>query len=181
MAAPDECAHAGEQLVEGERLDEIIVGSSIQTDDALMNAVTSRDHENRNVDLFVSEPRQYLQTAEIWKPQIQKHEVEGLGRDAGIPVLACSFDDNVVVFGLKPFLDRVSDLPLVFDHQDAHSTSSVCQASVSVSAASAPTASGDVNRLSLRPMTLHERTSEVTHSAVPPNMKAMTTMSHNGR
>jgi hypothetical protein len=35
------------------------------------------------------------------------------------------------------------------------------EASVSVSAASAPTAPGDINRLSLRPMTRHERTTEV--------------------
>jgi hypothetical protein len=37
------------------------------------------------------------------------------------------------------------------------------------------------HRLSVRPITRHARTREVMQRAVPPSMKVMTTMSHNGR
>lgn len=39
-AAPDECAHAGQQLVEGERLDEIIVGPRSRSTRSKVSVVT---------------------------------------------------------------------------------------------------------------------------------------------
>jgi hypothetical protein len=117
-----EGAEAGEQLVEGEGLRQVVVGSRIEPAHAILDRVTRGQHQDRRPDPVLAEP-----AADVEAVDARQHHVE---------------DDRVVVDGLRhpesgfpavrhvgrvpllaqPAAEQLAELLLVLDHEHAHAS-----------------------------------------------------------
>ena len=71
LPAPGQSADPCEQLLEGERLGEVVVGSRVEADDAIVHGVACRQHQHRRPDLL---PAQAAADLEAVRPR--QHHVE---------------------------------------------------------------------------------------------------------
>ena len=120
--AAREGPEAGEQLVEGEGLRQVVVGARIEPADTILDRVTRRQHQHRRPDTVLPEP-----AADVEAVDARQHHVE---------------DDRVVVDGLRhpesglpavrhvgrvpllaqPAAQQLTELLLVLDHEHAHAS-----------------------------------------------------------
>ena len=121
-AAPEQRAHARQQLGELERLGEVVVGAAVEAGDLVGHAGARRQQQDRHL------PAARAQLAQDGEPVApRQHDVEdeqvvlALER-AGESRLAVVRDVDLVVLGLQPALDEARHLLLVLDDQDAHRT-----------------------------------------------------------
>lgn len=77
---PQENPHACLEFADVERLDQIIVGTEIQTLDPFFRRTASRQDENRRTILPCPHGAQHVQPVHFRQVQIQDHEVETLCR-----------------------------------------------------------------------------------------------------
>ena len=119
-AAPYERANAGEKFRKGERLDEVVVGAGVESDDAVLQRVTGRQHEDGRLHATFAHRQENLDTVAARQREIEQHGVEGLGRDAKERTFPRVLDDHVVPFALEPLEQGVGDFLFVLDNQDSH-------------------------------------------------------------
>jgi hypothetical protein len=118
--AAQEGANPSEQLRQREGLHQIVVGSSIQSKDSILDPVARRENKYRCLNVPLAERLENLEPAAAREHQIEHHQVEKLGIRTVEPVLTGGRHDHVVVVGLQGGRQHLRQFPFVFDDEDAH-------------------------------------------------------------
>ena len=80
--SPEERPHAREELVEGERLREVVVGAGVQARDAVLDAVPRREHEDRRPPVRRAQAPADLEPVDVGEHHVeQDHVVVVLGAE----------------------------------------------------------------------------------------------------
>ena len=120
VAAPPEGSDARQQLVESERLHEVVVGTRVESLDPIADGSAGGQHQHGDLIARGTKATADLDAIESWEPEIEDHrvvriahrEVEAGGTLAG--------QIGLVARATEGALDRVADRGLVFDQKDAH-------------------------------------------------------------
>ena len=70
-AAAQQGAHAGDQLVERERLDQVVVGAGVEAGDAVGDGVARREHQHRHAGARRAQPLAHLDAVDARHHQVQ--------------------------------------------------------------------------------------------------------------
>ncbi|MNO92222.1 hypothetical protein D3C76_837900 [compost metagenome] len=76
-AAPEQGAQAGLELVEVERLDQIVVGAGIQPGDAVAGGVAGGEHQHWNGGAAGAQALQHAQAVQARQAEVEQQQVEG--------------------------------------------------------------------------------------------------------
>src|SRR5437660_1159674 len=80
-SAAKQRSNARQKFRECERLDQVIVGTFIQSFDPVLDCIASGKDENSCLQSAFSESGEYLEPIPAWKHEIQNNEIEHLGVD----------------------------------------------------------------------------------------------------
>src|SRR5262249_53890615 len=119
-AAAQERPDAREQLGQCEWLDEIVVGATVETEYAVVDAVARRENEDRRLDTALPQSLQDFQTAAPRQHQIENDEVKRLGVGPIEAVLSGGSDGDFVVLPFQRRSKNPGDLPFVLDDENPH-------------------------------------------------------------
>ena len=117
--AAHERTEAGQQLGEGKRLHQIVVGARVEPVHTVLDAVARRDHQHRRAQAAPPQGRQDLDAVPAGQTQVQEDHVERLGIDAIERAFPGSLDDDVVLLVLETLSKRVGHLLLILDDEHA--------------------------------------------------------------
>ena len=119
-----ERADAGEELVELERLGEIVVGARVQSADHVLDGVAGSEHEDRSVTTFPSELVGDLESILLRQQQVEQDDVVIIGvcQHGGLLAIRGHVDD--VSLFLQSVVDESGHLGVVFDDEDLHESQS---------------------------------------------------------
>ncbi len=132
LAAHDR-AHAREQFVELERLDDVVVGAGVESAHAARQGVARRDDDDRRAVAARAHRLQHRDAVALRQAEVEQDEVEALGREGvlGGAAIAHPVDGEA---GLAQRLAQAfADHAVVFGEQQAHtnvgrrSKSAVCR------------------------------------------------------
>jgi hypothetical protein len=120
LVAPHQGTQPSKQLLEGERLGQVIVGARVQAGDPVVDLVAGGKHDHRRLDPVLPEP-----AANLHPILLRDHEVEDdrvvsrcLGQLLGaLPVRG---DVDGVALVLQELLEQRRQFPLVLDKQEIH-------------------------------------------------------------
>jgi hypothetical protein len=118
-AAAQERPQPGQQLREGERLDQVIFGPGVQAGDPVLDGVPGREDQH---GLRVPGRPQVGENLEAVSPgqeQVQHQAVEGLGDRQLVALLAGGRRHDLVALGLQAAPEAAEDFALVFHDQYA--------------------------------------------------------------
>ena len=120
--APHDRADAREQLLEGDRLCEVVVGTDVEQRHTIGDVVPSGDNDDGRPAIAVAQRSAHLDSVHVAEPEVEQDRVVlVLGgepdrlRPAGRPV------DGVPLL-LEAARDQGGQLRLVLDHQHSHGT-----------------------------------------------------------
>ncbi|MPM84284.1 hypothetical protein SDC9_131355 [bioreactor metagenome] len=71
-----ECAQSGQQLLELERFDQVVVGAAVQTGDPVLEGAERGEHQDRGGDPGTAHGRDQLQAAHCRQPPVHNHHVK---------------------------------------------------------------------------------------------------------
>jgi len=113
-------ANPREQLRQREWLDQVIVGTQVEAEHAIVHAVTGGQNQDWRLDVPLPQRLQDFESAPTWQHQVQDDEVEHLRIRAKEPVFTSRRHDDVVVLRLQRRREDLREFSLVFDDQDTH-------------------------------------------------------------
>ena len=119
-AAPQERADAREELREGERLHEVIVGAAVEAADPIVDRVPGGEDEDGGLQPALAQCRQDLDAIAMGKHEIEHDAIERLVVDEKEAFLARGREADVVMLGFEAFTQGLRHLLFVFDDQHAH-------------------------------------------------------------
>jgi hypothetical protein len=114
----------GQQLVEPERLREVVVGAGIEAADHILDRVPGREHQDRGVAAFPPELAGHLKAVLLGQYDIEQDHVVlvDVGQHGGlVPVRG---DVHHVAFLLEALLDEAGDLSVVLHDENLHGSQS---------------------------------------------------------
>ena len=115
---PQQCPEPCEQLVKGERLDQIVIGPCVESFHAIVDGVSCSQHQDRLQKTLFAQLPQKFQAAAVGQHQIEDNNVRGF--PDCLPRLTDGSGPNDIVFLLPKTSDKVSqDSLLVFDHENS--------------------------------------------------------------
>src|SRR5437867_3371488 len=109
-----------EELREGKRLDQVVIGAQIQPKDAVVHAVASGQDQNGRLNVPLPERLQNLESVPSGQHQIENKQVEHFCISAKKPIFTGWGHYDVVVFRLQGRRDDLRQLALVFDDENPH-------------------------------------------------------------
>jgi hypothetical protein len=115
FVAAEEGADAGEEFLEREGFDEVVVGAAVEAVDAVVDVAFGGEEEDGEVFSAFAEFAAEGEAVEAGHHDIQEDEVEGLGAgefDAGGAVDGC---EGAVAFGFEGFDEGDAHGGFVFD------------------------------------------------------------------
>ena len=119
-AAPLQRPDAGQELVELERLREIVVGAGIESADHVLDRVARGEHQDRRVPPFPAQLRGDLEPVLLGEDDVEQDDVVlvDVGQHGGlVPV---GGDVHHVALFLQALLDEPGDLPVVLHDENFH-------------------------------------------------------------
>ncbi len=118
-AAAQERAHAGEQLLALERLDQVVVRADVEALDAGLQRVARREHEDRHLVAALAQALGHVHAVEAGEAEVQDDQVreEGVRLLEGLDAVAGELD--LVALHAQRALEDVRDLLVVLDDQYA--------------------------------------------------------------
>ena len=120
-ATPEEGADAGEELLEGERLDEIVVGPEIQPGHLVSHGVPGGEHEDRRSDAAFARGPEDPEAVAARQQDVEHDQVVGLTLEEQVERNdAIGSGLHRVPLFLEPLPDEARDLPVVLDDKNAH-------------------------------------------------------------
>ena len=119
-AAPADGAQPRQQLVEGERLHEEVVGAAVEAGDAIGDGVAGGDDDHRRVDAAGAQPPAHLEAVEAGQHQVEHDGVVFLGRRHLHRRHTVLDQVHQMAFLGQAADDEAADLGIVFDDEHAH-------------------------------------------------------------
>src|SRR5262245_52399636 len=119
-AAAEERADTGEQLRDRKRLDEVVVGSAVESPYAIVDGVLGRENQDRCLKATLTDGRQDLEPIPVGKHEIQNDAIERLVVDEEEAFLARGGDADVVVLRFQAVAQSLRDLLLVLHDEYSH-------------------------------------------------------------
>ena len=120
-AAADERPQAGQQLGEGEGLDQVVVGAAVEPGDAVLEGAARGQHQDRRPDPFAAQPPAGLEAVDPGQHHVEDDRVVAASdraiASASSP-LAGDVDGQALL--AQPAPQQRRHLHLVLDHQDVH-------------------------------------------------------------
>jgi hypothetical protein len=114
--SPHDRADAGHELTQTERFDEVVVGTQLETDDAIDLLAPRGDDDDRNrrsrSDLTAN-----LQTVHVGQPQVEENDVRLGRRERFLP---CRRTNDGEAFATQPFSERDGNRVVVLDEEYIH-------------------------------------------------------------
>ena len=113
-------AHAREQLLALERLDEIVVGADVEALDARVERVAGGQHQDRRVVLVLAQPARDVDAVHARETEVE-HEDVGQERVHLVERRdAVAGEPDLVALQPQRALQHLGDLLVVLDDEDAH-------------------------------------------------------------
>ena len=113
-------ADAREQLVERERLGDVVGRAELEPAQLRLEVGAGREDQHRQPGPLAMELTQHLETAQAWQEQIEHDEVETARRRERKPVPAVVGREHAVALSFQPSRKKGLDTGLILDHQDPH-------------------------------------------------------------
>ena len=114
--APEHRAHPGEQLLERERLDQVVIGAEGEPGKPVVQPVAGREEDDRDVSRG-SQPLCEGEAVVAWQHHVEHRQVGRRGEDA-LGLATARERRHDVPFGAERRDDRVPQRVLVFDDDD---------------------------------------------------------------
>ena len=120
--AAQQRAHAGQQLLEGEGLDQVVVGAAVEAGDLVVGRVAGGEHEHRNGQTTLAQVAADAETVETRQHDVEQDQVVLVVAAAQAGLRGASVAQRVdrVAFLFEAALEHLSQLVGVFDHQKSH-------------------------------------------------------------
>ena len=118
MDAAQKGAHACYQLAGAEGLDQVVVGTQLEADDAVFNLALRRQHDDGHIGVIADGAANAL-AGNAGKHEIEHHQVEMVLGEFLQGLLAVAHRGNPVVLALQICRHRIADGLLVFHQKDA--------------------------------------------------------------
>ncbi len=122
VATTGERSQAREQLVEGERLDEIVVGAGVESRDAIDDRVACRQHENRHLETSGTQRARHGDAVTMRKHVIEHHGVVLVQRGVLHGVVTVGDEIDRVSALAEAAREHRPQLRIVLDNQQSHQT-----------------------------------------------------------
>src|SRR5579884_812114 len=121
-AAADEGAQAGEQLLEGERLGEVVVGAGVEAGDLVLGGVERGEQEDGCGDALATQRAADADAVAAREEDVEHDDVEAVvvGPHERVGGVAVAQHLHLVPLVLKVALVAARQARLVFDQEDAH-------------------------------------------------------------
>ncbi len=118
VGSPQQRPEPGEQLLERERLDQVVVGAGIEPVDPVVGGVACGEQQHRDVVPLGADAAAHLEPVDDRHHHVEHHDVgQALGEDAEGPTTVGSGGDVVALEG-QAALEAVPDIGFVVDDQD---------------------------------------------------------------
>ncbi len=75
--APQQRSHAGQQLAQRERLDEVVVGAGVEAGDAVVDLLARGQHQHGRAVAAVAQPAADLEAVDVGHRDVEDHGVVG--------------------------------------------------------------------------------------------------------
>ena len=111
------------QLLEGERLDEVVVGAGVEAGHPVVDRRPGGEHQDRGVVAGLAEPPAHLEPVHAGHGHVQHDGVSralGVGTKRGRPVLG---ELGLVALEPQGAIERLAHRRFVVDHQHSHPSS----------------------------------------------------------
>jgi len=118
--AANERPEPGEELSEGERLHEVVVGARVEASDAILHPVARGEHQHRRPSALRSQLATDREPISAGQHHVQHDRVVVLVESPVQRVLAVRDGVNGIPFFLQAATHGPGHLELVFDHEDPH-------------------------------------------------------------
>ena len=124
-AAPLQRPHAGQQLVEPERLGEVVVRAGVEAADHVLHRVARGEHQDGRVAPLAAELRRHLEAVLLGQHDVEQDDVVlvDVGQHGGL--VAVRRDVHDVALFLQALLDEPGDLPVVLHDENFHGLESM--------------------------------------------------------
>jgi hypothetical protein len=119
-ASPGQGIHASHQLVEVERLGQIVVRAGIEAPDHVGGRVAPGEHQNGSLHPFAAELGGKLKTVLFGELDVEDDQVVGIQVAQKGPGLAVLGDFHGVTLFLKPLLEKSGRPGVVLDYENPH-------------------------------------------------------------
>jgi len=121
-APATKCANAGEQFGERKWLHEIVVRTGVKAQDAILDRVTSCQHQYGSLESLVPQCRQDFESASSRKHHVQNQQVEGLRLREKKSFFASACECDLVLLGAQSLLEGLAQLWLILYRQNPHTS-----------------------------------------------------------
>ena len=121
-AAPQQRAQPREQLLERERLDQVVVGARVEPAHAVGHRVARGQDEHRRAVAGGAQPAAHLEPVHARHQHVEHQRVGRAGRQRVERLGAVGGQLGLVALQPQRAVDRLTHRRLVVDHQDAHAS-----------------------------------------------------------
>ena len=119
-AAPAEGADAGEELLEGERLREVVVGAGVESAHAVVDAVERGKQQDGGVDAAAAEGLAHLHAVDLGQHHVEDDDVVRAFEGHLQALLAVVGEVGGVAFFLEHAADELRQAALILDDKYVH-------------------------------------------------------------
>jgi len=107
--------HACGQLVEVERLDEVVVGTGVESPDAIGDRIASRDYQDRDVVGRAPQTGEDVKARSAGQTEVEQQDIVGRRRQSQFRLLAITQPVGRVTVLAQALLNASADHRIVFD------------------------------------------------------------------
>ena len=118
--AAQERPQACQQLLQGERLDQVVVRACIETGNAVADRATSGKHQDRHRVALGAKAPSDLEAVDAGKHDVEHDRIRRRLRHRRERLRAVLGERELVALGLERPHERVADRCFVFDDQETH-------------------------------------------------------------
>jgi D-alanyl-D-alanine carboxypeptidase/D-alanyl-D-alanine-endopeptidase (penicillin-binding protein 4) len=119
-AAPQQRPQAREQLLERERLDEVVVGAGVEPAHAIGHGIARGEHEHRRAVAGRTQAPAYLEPVDVRHQHVEHERVGRPVRERVERLAPVGRQLRVIALQAQRAIDGVAHCGLVVDHEDVH-------------------------------------------------------------
>ena len=123
VAPADHGAQSGQQLLEGERLDQVVVRAQVEASDAIGELVTRAENQDRRLRPARAQAAQDGQAVDLGEHDVEQDRVVRVGLGKGQPLFAVARGVDGVAGFAQPLGQRARQRLEVLDQKHPHASS----------------------------------------------------------